>query len=279
MAENNNIVIRELNPTKKEEGDIFFHNEYNDIVDVVKNHKDVLRKVFDKNFPFTANIKVNREFIEPYEKVNLKFDWEYDRDLTDQYVGGLFNPVQQVSVNLRTKTFNNIIGADDNLDTFILSLNAISNDLKLYLNYYIESISPLYLTSSNKDKLLSSDVIDLQFYNTEEKDIYIRKYKNPLVFSNSDESSIPKPEKNENQTFEYNVDCTEGRYVYILVPDYINVSEMYVGGLKNTAWEVGEMNVENIHGTLISYNVYRSTYKFHSLIPIKMIVTNNSVER
>lgn len=122
MAENNNIIIRELNPTKKEEGDIFFHNEYNDIVDVAKNHADVLRKLYGNQFKFDVNIKCNREICETGENVNLKFDWEYDRDLTDQYISEQNNPETSIPVTLRTKTFNNITR------NFQISITGISNE-------------------------------------------------------------------------------------------------------------------------------------------------------
>ena len=273
MAENNNIVIRELNPTKKEEGDIFFHNEYNSIVDVVKNHKDILRRVFDKNFPFDLTIGVNKEYLEPNEKVNLKFDWEYDRDLTDQYAGSN-STTDQIPVTVRTKTFNNIVGKNDNETSFVFKLKAESNDLKLFVNYYIETISPLYLSANEKDKLLQTDIDGLSFFNSENKDKYIRKYKNPIVFSNEKNFILDPKGDNINQEFEYYVNCNGGKYIYILSPHYIS-TEIFVGGLKNTAWEITTMNVKNQFNGITSYNIYRSTYKFNSRVPIKLIVTNN----
>ena len=52
-------------------------------------------------------------------------------------------------------------------------------------------------------------------------------------------------------------DCTGGKYVYYVIPDGLGTPEFWVGGLKNTDINVGNITVTNASGGSAKYLIMR----------------------
>lgn len=110
------ISIKKLAGEEKQEGDIFFHQEYNKIVDVVNYNADTVKEAYNKVYPFTTDVKVepttwndknyvyntkilsdgSKSFICAYpisalNPFTAEISWKHNKKITEQFFVSEYN--------------------------------------------------------------------------------------------------------------------------------------------------------------------------------------------
>lgn len=139
-------MSQKLNPLIKNEGDIFYHEEYNRIVSAVNDNADQLQQTYDE--VFKPNILIGGGLLLERGYVgNTVITWKYDRSIKSQTLDGVTIPA-----NSRRYQFTGI--STDSIHT----LSAITTDDKeIKKEFQIKFVDKTYFFTNSTSELLSLD--------------------------------------------------------------------------------------------------------------------------
>ena len=139
-------MSQKLNPLIKNEGDIFYHEEYNRIVSAVNDNADQLQQTYDE--VFKPNILIGGGLLLERGYVgNTVVTWKYDRSIKSQTLDGVTIPA-----NSRRYQF---IGISTD-STHVLSA-ITADDKEVKKEFQIKFIDKTYCFVNNNLELLSLD--------------------------------------------------------------------------------------------------------------------------
>lgn len=139
-------MSQKLNPLIKNEGDIFYHEEYNRIVSAVNDNADQLQQTYDE--VFKPNVLIGGGLLLEHGYVgNTVVTWKYDRSIKSQTLDGVAIPA-----NSRRYQFTGI-SVDS---THVLSATTV-DDKEVKKEFQIKFVDKTYFFVDNKSELLSLD--------------------------------------------------------------------------------------------------------------------------
>ena len=139
-------MSQKLNPLIKNEGDIFYHEEYNRIVSAVNDNADQLQQTYDE--VFKPNVLISGGlFLERGYVGNTVVTWKYDRSIKSQTLDGVAIPA-----NSRRYQFTGI--STDS--AHVLAAITIDNK-EVKKEFQVKFIDKTYFFVDNRSELLSLD--------------------------------------------------------------------------------------------------------------------------
>lgn len=139
-------MSQKLNPLIKNEGDIFYHEEYNRIVSAVNDNADQLQQTYDE--VFKPNVLIGGGLLLERGYVgNTVVTWKYDRSIKSQTLDGVAIPA-----NSRKYQFTGI--STDS--THVLSATTV-DDKEVKKEFQIKFVDKTYFFVDNRSELLSLD--------------------------------------------------------------------------------------------------------------------------
>ena len=139
-------MSQKLNPLIKNEGDIFYHEEYNRIVSAVNDNADQLQQTYDE--VFIPNVLIGGGLLLERGYVgNTVVTWKYDRPIKSQTLDGVAIPA-----NSRRYQFTGI--STDS--THVLSATTV-DDKEVKKEFQIKFVNKTYFFVDNRSELLSLD--------------------------------------------------------------------------------------------------------------------------
>ena len=139
-------MSQKLNPLVKNEGDIFYHEEYNRIVSAVNDNADQLQQTYDE--VFKPNVLIGGGLLLERGYVgNTVVTWKYDRSIKSQTLDGVAIPA-----NSRRYQFTGI--STDS--THVLSATTV-DDKEVKKEFQIKFIDKTYFFVDSNSELLSLD--------------------------------------------------------------------------------------------------------------------------
>lgn len=139
-------MSQKLNPLIKNEGDIFYHEEYNRIVSAVNDNADQLQQTYDE--VFKPNVLIGGGLLLERGYVgNTVVTWKYDRPIKSQTLDGVAIPA-----NSRRYQFTGI--STDS--THVLSATTV-DDKEVKKEFQIKFVNKTYFFVDNRSELLSLD--------------------------------------------------------------------------------------------------------------------------
>lgn len=214
--------MKKLNPLIKDEGDIFFHQEYNKIVDVVNTNADELQRVVNTVFPLRINMAgTPATLLELGSSIDVNMSWSYNFELTEQYFDEVIIPV-----TLRTKT---ITGIKKNT-TF--KVRAVSNDLSASASFSVKFTHKVYIGSSTSSNVDNAGI--LAFPNQTLQEVY--------------------------ETGKKYVNCTGGKYIYVVIPTSYVVGKtphFLINDVSITDITITDIDLRNQFNLTTAYKLYK----------------------
>lgn len=213
--------MKKLNPLIKDEGDIFFHQEYNKIVDVVNTNADELQRVVNAVFPLELELLGTPSYVEIGSSVSVKLDWKYNFELTEQYLDGAIIPI-----TLRTKT---ITGVNKNTTW---KVKGISNALSDESSFSIKFTHKIYVGSSSNSNVDNAGI---------------------LAFPNQTLQDVCETGKKY-------VSCSGGKYIYVAVPtSYVagKTPHFLINDVSITDITVTNVDLRNQFNYISAYKLYK----------------------
>lgn len=139
-------MSQKLNPLIKNEGDIFYHEEYNRIVSAVNDNADQLQQTYDE--VFKPNVLIGGGLLLERGYVgNTVVTWKYDRSIKSQTLDGVAIPA-----NSRRYQFTGI--STDSIH--VLSATTV-DDKEVKKEFQIKFVDKTYFFVDNRSELLSLD--------------------------------------------------------------------------------------------------------------------------
>lgn len=137
-------MSQKLNPLIKNEGDIFYHEEYNRIVSAVNDNADQLQQTYDE--VFKPNVLIGGGLLlERGYTGNTVITWKYDRSIKSQTLDGVAIPA-----NSRKYQFTGISTDSSHV------LSAITvDDKEVKKEFQIKFIDKTYTFVDNSSELLA----------------------------------------------------------------------------------------------------------------------------
>lgn len=140
-------MSQKLNPLIKNEGDIFYHEEYNRIVSAVNDNADQLQQTYDE--VFKPNVLIGGGLLLERGYVgNTVVTWKYDRSIKSQTLDGVVIPA-----NSRRYQFTGI--STDS--THVLSATTV-DDKEVKKEFQIKFVDKTYFFVDSNSELLSLDL-------------------------------------------------------------------------------------------------------------------------
>lgn len=224
-------MSQKLNPLIKNEGDIFYHEEYNRIVSAVNDNADQLQQTYDE--VFKPNVLIDGGLLLERGYVgNTVVTWKYDRSIKSQTLDGVAIPA-----NSRRYQFTGI--STDS--THVLSATTV-DDKEVKKEFQIKFVDKTYFFVDNRSELLSLD----PSWNSELLDTI-------------------------NNTVSFNCTSVgEHIHVLIPTSIAIDVKLKLDGIDITSAFDVTDNTYNNQYGTSVNYKHYCSINRYHSTVTLEI---------
>lgn len=224
-------MSQKLNPLIKNEGDIFYHEEYNRIVSAVNDNADQLQQTYDE--VFKPNVLIGGGLLLERGYVgNTVVTWKYDRSIKSQTLDGVAIPA-----NSRRYQFTGI----STNSTHVLSATTV-DDKEVKKEFQIKFVDKTYFFVDNRSELLSLD----PSWNSELLDTI-------------------------NNTVSFNCTSVgEHIHVLIPISIATDVKLKLDGIDITSAFDVTNNTYNNQYGTSVNYKHYCSINRYHSTVTLEI---------
>ena len=226
-------MSQKLNPLIKNEGDIFYHEEYNRIVSVVNDNADQLQQTYDE--VFKPNVLIGGGLLLERGYVgNTVVTWKYDRSIKSQTLDGVAIPA-----NSRRYQFTGI--STDS--THVLSAITV-DDKEVKKEFQIKFIDKTYFFVDNRSELLSLD----PSWNSELLDTI-------------------------NNTVSFNCTSVGEHIHVLIPTSIATDVKLKLDGIDITsAFNVTDNTYNNQYGTSVNYKHYCSINRYHSTVTLEIVL-------
>lgn len=224
-------MSQKLNPLVKNEGDIFYHEEYNRIVSAVNDNADQLQQTYDE--VFKPNVLIGGGLLLERGYVgNTVVTWKYDRSIKSQTLDGVAIPA-----NSRRYQFTGI--STDS--THVLSAITV-DDKEVKKEFQIKFVDKTYFFVDNRSELLSLD----PSWNSELLDII-------------------------NNTVSFNCTSVGEHIHVLIPTSIATDVKLKLDGIDITsAFDVTDNTYNNQYGTSVNYKHYCSINRYHSTVTLEI---------
>lgn len=224
-------MSQKLNPLIKNEGDIFYHEEYNRIVSAVNDNADQLQQTYDE--VFKPNVLIGGGLLLERGYVgNTVVTWKYDRSIKSQTLDGVAIPA-----NSRRYQFTGI-SADS---THVLSATTV-DDKEVKKEFQIKFVDKTYFFVDNRSELLSLD----PSWNSELLDTI-------------------------NNTVSFNCTSVGEYIHVLIPTSIATDVKLKLDGIDITsAFDITDNTYNNQYGTSVNYKHYCSINRYHSTVTLEI---------
>ena len=224
-------MSQKLNPLVKNEGDIFYHEEYNRIVSAINDNADQLQQTYDE--VFKPNVLIGGGLLLERGYVgNTVVTWKYDRSIKSQTLDGVAIPA-----NSRRYQFTGI--STDS--THVLSAITV-DDKEVKKEFQIKFVDKTYFFVDNRSELLSLD----PSWNSELLDII-------------------------NNTVSFNCTSVGEHIHVLIPTSIATDVKLKLDGIDITsAFDVTDNTYNNQYGTSVNYKHYCSINRYHSTVTLEI---------
>lgn len=225
-------MSQKLNPLIKNEGDIFYHEEYNRIVSAVNDNADQLQQTYDE--VFKPNVLIGGGLLLERGYVgNTVVSWKYDRSIKSQTLDGVAIPA-----NSRRYQFTGI-SADS---THTLSAITV-NDKEVKKEFQVKFIDRTYFFTDSNLELLSLNPSN----NSELLDVI-------------------------NNTVSFNCTSAGEYVHVLVPTSIANSIKLKLDGIDITsAFDITDNTYDNQYGISVSYKHYCSINRYHSTVTLEIV--------
>lgn len=226
-------MSQKLNPLIKNEGDIFYHEEYNRIVSAVNDNADQLQQTYDE--VFKPNVLIGGGLLLERGYVgNTVVTWKYDRSIKSQTLDGVAIPA-----NSRRYQFTGI--STDS--THVLSATTV-DDKEVKKEFQIKFVDKTYFFVDNRSELLSLD----PSWNSELLDTI-------------------------NNTVSFNCTSVGEYIHVLIPTSIATDVKLKLDGIDITsAFDVTDNTYNNQYGTSVNYKHYCSINRYHSTVTLEIVL-------
>lgn len=226
-------MSQKLNPLIKNEGDIFYHEEYNRIVSAVNDNADQLQQTYDE--VFKPNVLIGGGLLLERGYVgNTVVTWKYDRSIKSQTLDGVAIPA-----NSRRYQFTGI--STDS--THVLSATTV-DDKEVKKEFQIKFVDKTYFFVDNRSELLSLD----PSWNSELLDTI-------------------------NNTVSFNCTSVGEHIHVLIPTSIATDVKLKLDGIDITsAFDVTDNTYNNQYGTSVNYKHYCSINRYHSTVTLEIVL-------
>ena len=225
-------MSQKLNPLIKNEGDIFYHEEYNRIVSAVNDNADQLQQTYDE--VFKPNVLIGGGLLLERGYVgNTVVSWKYGRSIKSQTLDGVAIPA-----NSRRYQFTGI--SADSTHT----LSAITVDGKeVKKEFQVKFIDKTYFFTDSNSELLSLNPSN----NSELLDVI-------------------------NNTVSFNCSIAGEYVHVLVPTSIANSIKLKLDGIDITsAFDITDNTYDNQYGISVNYKHYCSINRYHSTITLEIV--------
>lgn len=226
-------MSQKLNPLIKNEGDIFYHEEYNRIVSAVNDNADQLQQTYDE--VFKPNVLIDGGLLLERGYVgNTVVTWKYDRSIKSQTLDGVAIPA-----NSRRYQFTGI--STDS--THVLSATTV-DDKEVKKEFQIKFVDKTYFFVDSNSELLSLD----QSWNSELLDTI-------------------------NNTVSFNCTSVGEHIHVLIPTSIATDVKLKLDGIDITsAFDVTDNTYNNQYGLSVNYKHYCSINRYHSTVTLEIVL-------
>lgn len=226
-------MSQKLNPLIKNEGDIFYHEEYNRIVSAVNDNADQLQQTYDE--VFKPNVLIGGGLLLERGYVgNTVVTWKYDRSIKSQTLDGVAIPA-----NSRRYQFTGI-NADS---THVLSATTV-DDKEVKKEFQIKFVDKTYFFVDNRSELLSLD----PSWNSELLDTI-------------------------NNTVSFRCTSAGEHIHVLIPTSIATDVKLKLDGIDITsAFDVTDNTYNNQYGLSVNYKHYCSINRYHSTVTLEIVL-------
>lgn len=226
-------MSQKLNPLVKNEGDIFYHEEYNRIVSAVNDNADQLQQTYDE--VFKPNVLIDGGLLLERGYVgNTVVTWKYDRSIKSQTLDGVAIPA-----NSRRYQFTGI--STDS--THVLSATTV-DDKEVKKEFQIKFVDKTYFFVDNRSELLSLD----PSWNSELLDTI-------------------------NNAVSFNCTSVGEHIHVLIPTSIATDVKLKLDGIDITsAFDVTDNTYNNQYGTSVNYKHYCSINRYHSTVTLEIVL-------
>ena len=226
-------MSQKLNPLIKNEGDIFYHEEYNRIVSAVNDNADQLQQTYDE--VFKPNVLIGGGLLLEHGYVgNTVITWKYDRSIKSQTLDGIAIPA-----NSRRYQFTGI--STDS--THVLSAITV-DDKEVKKEFQIKFVDKTYFFVDSNSELLSLD----PSWNSELLDTI-------------------------NNTVSFRCTPVGEHIHVLIPTSIATDVKLKLDGIDITsAFDVTDNTYNNQYGTSVSYKHYCSINQYHSTVTLEIVL-------
>ena len=226
-------MSQKLNPLVKNEGDIFYHEEYNRIVSAVNDNADQLQQTYDE--VFKPNVLIGGGLLLELGYVgNTVVTWKYDRSIKSQTLDGVAIPA-----NSRRYQFTGI-----NADSTHVLAAITADDKEVKKEFQIKFVDKTYFFVDNRLELLSLD----PSWNSELLDTI-------------------------NNTVSFNCTSAGEHIHVLIPTSIATDIKLKLDGIDITsAFDVTDNTYNNQYGVSVSYKHYCSVNRYHSTVTLEIIL-------
>ena len=226
-------MSQKLNPLIKNEGDIFYHEEYNRIVSAVNDNADQLQQTYDE--VFKPNVLIGGGLLLERGYVgNTVVTWKYDRSIKSQTLDGVAIPA-----NSRRYQFTGI--STDS--THVLSATTV-DDKEVKKEFQIKFVNKTYFFVDNRSELLSLD----PSWNSELLDTI-------------------------NNTVSFNCTSVGEHIHVLIPTSIVTDVKLKLDGIDITsAFDITDNTYNNQYGTSVKYKHYCSINRYHSTVTLEIVL-------
>lgn len=226
-------MSQKLNPLVKNEGDIFYHEEYNRIVSAVNDNADQLQQTYDE--VFKPNILIGGGLLLERGYVgNTVATWKYDRSIKSQTLDGVAIPA-----NSRRYQFTGI--STDS--THVLSATTV-DDKEVKKEFQIKFVDKTYFFVDPNSELLSLDLS----WNSELLDTI-------------------------NNTVSFNCTSVGEYIHVLIPTSIVTDVKLKLDGIDITsAFDITDNTYNNQYGTSVNYKHYCSVNRYHSTVTLEIVL-------
>lgn len=226
-------MSQKLNPLIKNEGDIFYHEEYNRIVSAVNDNADQLQQTYDE--VFKPNVLIGGGLLLERGYVgNTVVTWKYDRSIKSQTLDGVAIPA-----NSRRYQFTGI--STDS--THVLSATTV-DDKEVKKEFQIKFVDKTYFFVDSNSELLSLDLS----WNSELLDTI-------------------------NNTVSFRCTSVGEHIHVLIPTSIATDVKLKLDGIDITsAFDVTDNTYNNQYGTSVNYKHYCSINRYHSTVTLEIVL-------
>ena len=224
-------MSQKLNPLIKNEGDIFYHEEYNRIVSAVNDNADQLQQTYDE--VFKPNVLIGGGLLLERGYVgNTVVTWKYDRSIKSQTLDGVAIPA-----NSRRYQFTGI--STDS--THVLSATTV-DDKEVKKEFQIKFVDKTYFFVDSNSELLSLDLS----WNSELLDTI-------------------------NNTVSFNCTSVGEHIHVLIPASIATDLKLKLDGIDITSvFDVTDNTYNNQYGLSVNYKHYCSINRYHSTVTLEI---------